>query len=186
MDTQDLLRKAQILFAEGKDKESIEAFTEALEAGADPYLSHLSRGVGYVKTNDIDKALSDFNEAIAANSQSARAYFFRGIVYMMKSEFENAVADFTSALRHKSDYGMAKFCRAVSNARIGKFEESSEDMRSVLPQMETNLQSFADTYGIVRTEMWKVMAQISGDARTSAFSLSENELDTLKKWLDEE
>jgi Tfp pilus assembly protein PilF len=186
MNAQELLRQAQLLFAEGKDRESIEVFTKALKAGADPYMVHLSRGVGYVKVQDIDSALRDFDTAVDLNKQSARAHFFRGIVYMMKNEFENAVSDFTVALEHKKDYGMAKFCRAVSNARLGNFEESSRDMMTVLPQMEQNLQSFADTYGIVRTEMWKVMAQVSGEARTPTLSLDEKDINTLKKWLEQE
>jgi len=185
MDRQELLRQAQLLFAEGKDKESIEAFTKALESGADPYVAHLSRGVGYVKVQDIDHAIGDFSKAISLNRQSARAYFFRGIAFMMKNEFESAAADFTMALEFKRDYGMAMFCRAISNARLGKFEESSKDMMTVLPQMEENLQSFADTYGIVRTEMWKVMAQMSGEAKPS-LSLNEKEIGTIKKWLDQD
>ena len=186
MDTKELLRAAQLLFVDGKDKESIEAFAKALEAGADPYIAHLSRGVAYVKVEDIDHALSDFSKAISLNNQSARAYFFRGMTYMMKNEFESAVSDFTKALEYKQGYGMAKFSRAVSNARLGKFEESSKDMNAVLPQMEENLQSFADTYGIVRTQMWKVMEQLSGEASTPTLELNEKDINTLKQWLEQE
>jgi tetratricopeptide (TPR) repeat protein len=185
-DNQELLRQAQLLFAEGKNKESIDAFTVALDAGADPYISHLSRGVGHMKEQNIDNAINDFSKAITLNNRSARAHFFRGMAYMMKNEFAEAVSDFTSALEYKHDYGMAKFCRAVSYARLGNFAESSIDMAAILPQMDENLQSFADTYGIVRTEMWKVMAQMAGDAKTPALSLSEKEISTLKKWLDQE
>ena len=52
MDTQELLREAQLLFVDGKNKESLEAFTKALEAGADPYIVYLSRGVVYVKMKE--------------------------------------------------------------------------------------------------------------------------------------
>lgn len=186
MDPQELLRQAQLLFAGGKDRESIEAFTKALEGGADPYIAHLSRGAGHMKLQDIDNAISDFSKAVSLNSRSARAYFFRGLAYMTKNEFENAAADFTSALGCKKDYGMAMFCRAISNARLGKFEESSKDMVTVLPQMEENLQSFADSYGIVRTQMWRVMAQLSGEAKAPAFSLNEKDVSTIKKWLEQD
>lgn len=186
MDSQELLRQAQLLFVEGKDKESIEAFTKAMEAGADPYIAHLSRGVAHVKIKEIDMAISDFSKAISINNKSARAYFFRGMAYMMKEEFENSISDFTKALELKTDYGMAKFSRSVSYARLGKFDESSKDMMAVMPQMEQNLQSFADSYGIVRTEMWKVMAQISGDAKTPTLELNEKDMGTLKKWLEQE
>lgn len=186
MESQELLRKAQLLFVEGKDRESIEAYTKALEEGADPYIAYLSRGVAYVKSKEVDMALSDFSSAIKANNRSFRAYFYRGMARMMKEEFEEAAEDFTSALNLKSDYGMAMFSRGVSFARLGKYEEASRDMAVVAPQMEQNLQSFADSYGIVRTEMWKVMAQMSGDAGMSRLALGAKEMDVLKKWIDQE
>lgn len=186
METQELLRQAQLLFVDGKDKESAEAFTKALEAGADPYITSLSRGVVYVRMKETGHALQDFNKALSLNDKSARAYFFRGLVFMMKEEFENAVSDFTNALKLKQDYFTAMFARGVCYGRIGKFEEASQDMTKVMPQMEQNLQSFSDSYGILRTEMWKVMAQVSGEAKTPALDLGEKEMETLKKWLKEE
>jgi tetratricopeptide (TPR) repeat protein len=186
MDPREILRQAQLLFVEGKDKESAEMFTKALEAGADPYIVHLSRGVAYVKLNEVDNALSDFSKAISLNDKSARAYFFRGMTYMMKVEFENAIADFTKTLEFKTDHGMAMFSRSVSYARLGRFEGSSRDMLVVLPQMEENLQNFADTYGIVRTEMWKVMSQVSGESGTPTLELNEKDRATLEKWLKQE
>jgi tetratricopeptide (TPR) repeat protein len=187
MDMQELLGDAQLLFAKGKDKESLEAFTKALDAGADPYIVHLSRGVVYVRTKEADSALENFSKAIEANSKSARAHFYRGIAYMMKEAFENAVADFTKALELKTDYAMALFSRAVSYARLGKFDESSKDMLVVVPQMEQSVQSFADSYGIVRTQMWKAMARMGGgEAGTPTLSLKEKDMETLKKWLKAE
>jgi len=186
MESGELLRQAQLLFVDGKDKESVEAFSKALEAGADPYIVYLSRGVVYVKMKETDPALQDFSKAIEANDKSSRAYFFRGMAFMMKEEFENAISDFSKALGLKHDYFIAMFARGVSYARLGKFEEASKDMLKVMPQMEENLQSFADSYGIVRTEMWKVMAQISGDAKTPTLELGDKEMEMLKKWLQEE
>lgn len=186
MDPVRLLEEAQLLLVNGKDKESIDAFTKAIESGADPYIAHLSRGAAHLKLKEADEAINDFNDAINANSQSARAYFFRGMVYMLKHEFERAVEDFTKALELKTGYAMAKFSRSIAYARLDKTEEASKDLMEVMPQMETNFQSFVDSYGIVRTEMWKVMAQISGERPWPTLELSENEIDTLKKWLAEE
>src|SRR3990172_4662365 len=159
MDPSGLLKEAQLLLIDGKDKESIEAFTDAIK---------------------------DFGMAIEANSKSARAYFFRGLAHMLKNEFENSVEDFTKALELKTDYGMAKFSRATAYARLDKADEASKDLMEVMPQLELNLQSFADTYGIVRTEMWKVLAQISGERQWPTLTLGKKEMDTLKKWLSEE
>ncbi len=185
MDTKELLKEAQMLLVDGKDKESIEAFTKAIEAGADPYISHLSRGVVYVKLKESDKALDDFNKALKVNNLSARAYFFRGMTYMMKEDFNHAVADFTGALNLKTNYGMAKFARAISYARLGNSDEASKDMAAVAPQMEENLQGFADSYGIIRTQMSKVMMQMSGESNLSNLELTDKNMEILKKWLDE-
>jgi hypothetical protein len=101
----------------------------------------------------------------------------------MKEEFYDAVGDFTKALELKTDYAMAKFARAVSYARLGKWDEASKDMIAVVPQMEANLQSFADAHGIVRTQMWKVMAQFSGEGEIPTLNLSEEAMKILKEWL---
>jgi tetratricopeptide (TPR) repeat protein len=186
MDSNGLLKEAQLFFIDGKDKESIEAFTKAINAGADPYIAFLSRGAAHLKLKESDEAIKDFDKAIKANSKSARAYFFRGMAHMLKNDFEKSVEDFTKALELKTDYGMAKFARSAAYARLDKADEAAKDLTEVLPQMETNLQSFADTYGIVRTEMGRVLAQISGESPWPTLTLDEKEMDTLKKWLSEE
>ncbi len=186
MDPNQLLKEAQLLLVDGKDKESIEAFTKAIEAGADPYIAYLSRGATHLKLKEGNEAINDFNEAINVNNKSARAYFFRGLSYMLTNEFEKAAEDFSKALELKPGYAMAKFSRATTYARMNKADEAAKDIMEIMPQMEANLQSFADTYGIVRTEMWKVMAQLSGERPWPTLGLSEKEMDTLKKWLEEE
>lgn len=186
MDHVELFKKAQILFLDEKYEESIEIFTKAIEAGANPYLAHLSRGVVYLKLKELDKALHDFDEAINENSQSARAYFFRGTVYMMKDEFEKAVSDFSKAIELKSGYFMARFSRGVAYARMNKLDEASADIKAVMPEMELNMQGFLDTHGIVRTELFKVMEQLSSGRPLLSLKLSEKEINTLEKWLKEE
>ena len=138
-----------------------------------------------MRTKEVDKAIDDFSTALKANDQSPRAYFYRGLAYMMKEGFESAISDFTKALELKPDYAMAKFSRAISYARLDKYDEASKDMLVVLPQMEQGLQSFADTYGILRTQMWKVMAQVSGEVETPTLELGEKQIEILKKWLQE-
>jgi tetratricopeptide (TPR) repeat protein len=185
MNSHDLLKKAQLLLVDGKDRESIEAFRKAVEAGADPYICHLSSGAAHLKLKEADEAVNDFSKAIDANNKSARAYFYRGMAYMDKNEFEKAVDDFSHALERKTDYAMAKFSRAVAYARMDKIDEASQDMMAVIPEMEKGLQSFSDSYGILRTEMWKVLAQLSGERPWPTAELGEKEMETVKKWLKE-
>ena len=185
MDPKQLIREAQLLFVEGKIRESIESFTKALEAGADPFMVYLSLGVAHMKLKEVDRAIDDFNKAIDVNSKNARAYYYRGMVFLAKDEFEKAVSDFSIALELKPDLHTAKFARATAYARMEKFVEAAIDLRAVLPQLEANVQSFVDTYGIMRTEMWKVIAQIT-ERPTPSLELTEKEIDIIKKWLVEE
>jgi tetratricopeptide (TPR) repeat protein len=186
MDPKELIGQAQLLFAEGKGKESIEAFTKAIEAGAEPFMAYLSIGVIYMKLKEIDKAIDNFTKAIEVNSSNPRTFYYRGMAFMDRSEFEKAVSDFSKALERKPDLHPSKFARAAAYARLEKFDESTNDLKDVLPQMEASAQSFADSYGILRTQMFKVMAQISGERAAPNIKLNEKEIDTLKKWLEEE
>jgi tetratricopeptide (TPR) repeat protein len=186
MDQLELLKEAQLLFVHGKHKESVEAFTKALEEGAEPYIAYLSRGAAYLKADETEKAIHDFTQAIDANSQGARAYYFRGIVHLMREEFEKAVSDFTKALELKTDYAIAQFSRSVAYARLNMTEEASKDMMHIMPQMEENIQSFADSHGIIRTQLTKVMGHLDGEKPWPTLDLGEKEMDTLMKWLKEE
>jgi tetratricopeptide (TPR) repeat protein len=185
MSAQDLFEEAQLSFIEGKEKQSIEAFTKAIEAGADPFMSHLSRGVALLKIKDADRALADFDKAIGVNDLNARAYYYRGMAHMVRDDYEKAVADFTRALEIKPALSTARFARATAHGRLEKFDEAAQDLRAVLPQMEANVQGVVDSHGIVRTEMWKVMAQLSGERREAGLDLTGGEIETLRKWLAE-
>jgi tetratricopeptide (TPR) repeat protein len=186
MDPIELLKEAHLLFVKGKYKESVEVFTKAIEAGVDPYIAYLSRGAANLKAEAADEAIHDFDKALEANSQSARAYFFRGSVYLMKEEFQKAVSDFTKAQELKHDYFIALFSRGIAYARMNMNEEATKDLMTVIPQMEQNLQGFADDHGIIRTQLLKVMGQLEGDREWPILSLGDKEMDNLKKWLEQE
>jgi Flp pilus assembly protein TadD len=186
MNAQELFEKAQMLFLEGRGKESIDAFTRAIDAGADPFIIYLSRGAAHLKFKEIQYAIHDFTRAIAVNENSDRPYYYRGVATMINEDFTQAAEDFTKALELKPNHFQAKFARAVCYARMGKFDEATNDLRAVIPQMETGLQSFVDTYGIVRTEMWKVMAQLSGERETPTLELTKEEIETLKEWVQQD
>jgi len=186
MEPKELLGQAQLLFAEGKERESIEAFTKAIKAGAEPFMVYLSIGVICMKLKETDKAIDNFNKAIEVNNSNPRTFYYRGMAFMDRGEFEKAVSDFSKALERKPDLHTSKFARAAAYARLEKYDESINDLKEVLPQMEASMQSFADSYGIVRTEMFKVMAQICGERALPDIKLSDKEIDTLKKWLGEE
>ena len=186
IDSKAAFQEGQLLLIEGKFNEGAEAFTRALEAGADQFQCLLARGVAYLRLKESDKAIADFSSAIEKNSSNHRPYYYRGMALMVKGDFQKAVQDFTKALEFKPGLEFVRFARAVSLSRLGRSDEAMEDFKKVIPAMETNLEAFADEYGIVKTEMWRVMNQLTGEAgETPALELNESEVETLKKWLGE-
>ncbi|MDA8170155.1 MAG: tetratricopeptide repeat protein [Nitrospiraceae bacterium] len=185
VDFKSIFEEAQLLFLEGKLKESVDAFSRALEAGADPFMAYLSRGAARLRLKETDAAIEDFSNAIEANKNNARPFYYRGMAYMVKNNYENAAKDFSRALELNPQLGAARFSRAIAYARSGKLDESSQDLRDVVPDMEAGLERFADNYGIIKTEMWKVMSEFTGEGATPGLELSEDEINTLKKWLIE-
>ncbi len=188
LDATAAFQEGQLLFIEKKIKESIEAFTNALEAGSDPFMTYLSRGSAYLQMKETDYAINDFSKAIEANKKSARPYYYRGMAYMVKSDYGKAADDLSKALELAPKLLAARFARAVAYARSGKLDEASSDLKDTIPEMEAGLERFADNYGIVKTEMWKVMSQLTGEAAEAeapGLELTPEEVETIKKWLVE-
>jgi tetratricopeptide (TPR) repeat protein len=186
MDTKQLIGEAQLLFVHGRIEESIAAFARALEAGADPFMVHLSVGVGYLKLREADKAIDSFSKAAGVKSDHPRAYYYRGLAFLGKKDYEKAVSDLSRALELKPDLHASRFARAAAFVRLQNLDEAIKDLRIVLPEMEANMQQFTDTYGILRTEMSNVMDQTGGGREMPALGLAQKEMDIINRWLQEE
>lgn len=87
MDAHEFFEDGKRLFVEGMLRESIDAFTKALDAGADPEITYLSRGTAYLKLKEANEAIDDFTKAIEADKSSPRACYYRGMAYTNKEDF---------------------------------------------------------------------------------------------------
>jgi tetratricopeptide (TPR) repeat protein len=186
MKAAELFQEGQMLLVEGKWKESVEAFTKAIDAGADPYMAHLSRGVARMNLKETALAIDDFTRAITLNASSYRPFYYRGMADLIKGNYSRAIEDFTRVLELKKDHFQARLARSICYSNTGRSDEAANDIRPLIPVMEENVQQFVDEYGIVRTEMWKVMAQLSGERRTPELHLTDKEIETVKEWLGED
>lgn len=186
MKVKDYYREGQRLFIEGKVEESIDSFMKALDEGEEPYMIYLSRGVAYMNLGKTESAIEDFTKALFIDDTGDRPFYYRGIANLILEEYRRAIEDFSRALERKSNHAQAKLARGVSYARLGLLDEASADISAVIPEMEANVQKFVDEYGIVRTQLWKVMAQLTGERETPVVELTEDEIETLKKWVEVE
>jgi Flp pilus assembly protein TadD len=169
-------------FVEGKLRESISAFTKAVEGGYEPRISYLSRGVAYLRLRESDKAIADFSRVIHLDSNNPRAYYFRGIAHAQEKDFEKAVADFSDAIRLKPDNGAAVFARGAAYIEIGKPEEAVRDIKNASNYLAAVVQGYADMMGD-RTHLDKVLAVLEGEKRADVLEISQSEFETIKKWL---
>lgn len=182
MTANKLFEQAQRLFIEGKHKESIEKFTEALKAGSEPGITYLSRGAAHLKINEPAKAIEDFTLAIEADPEKANAYYYRGAAHMAKDEYEKAIADMNCAVELKPDHRAAIFARGMAEVSLGRKEEGAADIKTAMTHAEAAVQGFADTYGW-RTQVEKVIAALEGERRPETMILTDKEMDELKKLL---
>jgi tetratricopeptide (TPR) repeat protein len=185
MITKGALQEGQLALIENKFKEAVDAFTNAIEAGEDKFMAYLSRGVANLRLKHVREAISDFTKAAEINPKSPRPFYYRGLAEMLLEDYDDSIKDFTKALNINDLLHAARFSRAVCYARTNKADEATEDFKIVIPEMEKDLQAFVDNYGFVKTEMWRVMEQLTGEAPTVSIPFTEEDLKTIRKWLEE-
>lgn len=180
-DPHELFDRGQRLFMKGKYNESIEKFMQAMEAGHEPGIVYLSRGVAYMKISNWDEAISDFDKAIEIDARNASTFYYRGTAYMLKDDYARAVSDFSRVMEIHPDHRPAIFARGVSYVNMGKGEEGSKDIKRAMAYAAAAMQGFSDMHGW-RTQLDKAIAVMEGK-REEEVELTEREIEALKKWL---
>ncbi len=183
--SRELFQMAQRLFMEGKHKESIDYYTEFMNVRGKTEIALLSRGVAYLKTEQTDKAIDDFGMVIDMNSQNVRAYFYRGTAYMVKVDFERAVKDFDKTIKLKPELGTAFFARGSAYAQIGNKYEAARDIKTAIIISKSNTKVFTDIFELNRMQFDKAMAVMEDKELAPNILLTEDEINTVKKWLEE-
>ena len=82
----------------GKYAEVIKDYSRILKKEKDNSDYYLGRGLAYVVTGDLDRALKDFSKAIELDFANLAALKARADLYAMKKDFPKAAADLTSYL----------------------------------------------------------------------------------------
>lgn len=94
---------------------------------------HLNnRGLGYMKNDDLDRALADFDEALNITPNYAFAYDNRGDVWREKGQFDRAIADYNSAIRVDPTFTAAYYNRGFTYERMGNKESARADYEALL------------------------------------------------------
>ena len=170
---------------QGKHEESIGCFTKSIEAGGTTDIVFLSRGVAFLKLQRADEAIIDFSRVVELNNNNFRAHFYRGMAYMAKENYGEAIRDFDITIKLRPDNGAAYFARGTAYAQIGNKEEANRNIKTAVTCSESEMQGFADHYGMFRTQFERAMAFMTGEGDVPTMYLTDKELDLVKKWLED-
>lgn len=175
-------QKAQKYFLEDKLINSIKLFTDALAEGENIFNVHLSRGVAYLKTGDVQKALEDFKEAVVLDGGSERAMFYRGMAHLNLGNYEMAVEDLSKAIELKDDRGASYLGRGIALAELGRMSEAEADLRSTYVLNNVEIGSFLEEYAVSRTMLDRSIALLEGDRGPWTLVMTNDEIERMNQW----
>lgn len=111
----------------GDPKESIRAYTKAIEIRPHYGWGFLMRGFAYAQEGDYERAGEDFSAIIKAYPSDSLAFYNRGITFVLRGKSEQAIEDFTRAVLLGMNNMQVYLSRGQSRYRAGDSEGAIED-----------------------------------------------------------
>jgi Flp pilus assembly protein TadD len=173
------------LMIDGKVRESIEAFSKAIQNGEDTDTVFMSRGVAYLRNHETDKAIGDFDHVVKHSSHNVRAHFYKGIAHLNNHEYEAAVSEFDRTIELNPEHGAAFFARGAAYVQLGNDELASKNIKTAITLSESNVYGLQESIGLWRTEFDRALSQLSGDKKAPELTLTSDEQKRVLSWLEE-
>jgi tetratricopeptide (TPR) repeat protein len=107
----------------GNLKESLAAYTKAIDLDPSFYPAHINRGVVYLDLKKCDEALSDFNAALKSGDISL-AYSGRGDAYSCLKKYDLAMPDYEKTLSLYPDNAAAYCGQAIVFYEVGRYQDA--------------------------------------------------------------
>ncbi len=115
--------------AEGKNKEAINHFNQALLLNPDYANAYFNRGMINIKSGQYKEALQDFSETIRLKPDYIPAYFNRAIARSKVGKYHLAIDDYSDIIRLKPDHADAYNNRGAVYLTLGNNELGCGDAR---------------------------------------------------------
>jgi tetratricopeptide (TPR) repeat protein len=120
------------LQGQGRVREAIEEYNEAIELDPEMVVAYNNRGRAYIEQGMYESAIEDLDEAIRLDPEFVMPYNNRGLAYIGLGEFERAIEDYDEAIRIDPDYASAYNNRGAAYFRLVEFERAIEDFTEAI------------------------------------------------------
>jgi len=94
------------------------------------------------------------------------------------------VDDLSASIRLNHERGAAFFARGLAHAELDHTVESLRDLKTAIAFSNREVESFANLFGENRTLFGKSMALLNGERGPWSIVMNENEVNKLKKWIE--
>ena len=105
---------------EGKQREAIAEFDEAIRLDTQYALAYLNRGDAYRNLGQIERAIQDYDETIRVHPRPVAAYVHRGSAYGELRQYERAIQEYDEAIRLNPKSAPAYYNRGNTYGKIAK------------------------------------------------------------------
>ena len=120
----DYAKQADNFFFEGRLKEAIHSYNQALKIHPEMADVWNNRGVVLTKMKMYEDAIASYDRALQIRADYADAWNNRGVSLIELQQYQEAIASFEQAIKVKSDYADAWNNRGVSLAKLQRFQEA--------------------------------------------------------------
>ncbi len=131
--------RGNLLAAEGKTAEAIEAFQAALRLDPNHVEARVNLGVMYVRLGRPDEAVAEYRAALALDPGHAEANYNLGNALAGRREFEEAIAAYQRAVERKPEYVEARINLGNLLRGVGRLDESIAQHRQALAYEPDNV-----------------------------------------------
>lgn len=176
MTTTNTFLQGQKAFLGGRLKDSIQAFSTALDEGIHPFHSHLNRGIAYLKVSQFALAIDDFDAIIEKDPLHERALFYRGIARLNLGHYKEAIHNLNRALILNPDRGVTHLARGLAHHALGHREEEERDIHDKHVLHDVELGGFMEEYIISESLFNQTLSFFTDDDTTWNLSLTKDEV----------
>lgn len=128
---EELSNEGMALLNQGKVKEAIASFDQAIRLDPNLAIAYNDRGTAYFSLGQFLRATQDFDQAIRLVRNdpglAASAYRNRGVVYFYLGQFQQAVQDCDEAIRLDARNAGAYACRAAAYTSLNMDAKAQQD-----------------------------------------------------------